>query len=101
MDVHPKAAAMLGFARRSRHLILGELALEQGIKSRRAQLVILAEDVAPRKKEALEQWCRSAGIPFLILGTRETYARIFNIQPQGFIGVTDLQMAQAILVNVQ
>jgi ribosomal protein L7Ae-like RNA K-turn-binding protein len=97
MDIHPKIAAILGFARKSRRLTLGESALEQGIKNGRIRLVILAEDILPKKKEALAQWCQSADIPFLILGTKEAYARIFSIQPQGFIGVIDLQMAQAIL----
>jgi ribosomal protein L7Ae-like RNA K-turn-binding protein len=97
MEVHPKTAAMLGFARKSGCLLLGKLALEHGMKSGRVRLAVLAEDTPPKKREALEQWCRSAGISFLILGTKEAYARIFNIQPQGFIGVTDSQMAQAIL----
>jgi ribosomal protein L7Ae-like RNA K-turn-binding protein len=99
VDIHPKTAAMLGFARRSKRLVLGESALEQGVKSGRIRLVILAEDVPLKKREIWGQWCRRAGIPFLISGTREAYARIFNIQLQGFIGVTDVQMAQAILNN--
>jgi ribosomal protein L7Ae-like RNA K-turn-binding protein len=101
MNIRPKTAALLGFARKSGALILGESALEQGIRNRRIQLVILAEDTLPKKRKALGRWCQSLKVPFVILGTKEAFGRIFNIRPQGFAGVTDLQMAQAILSDNQ
>ena len=97
MSVNPKTAALLGFARKSLKLILGELSVEQGIKNGQAKLVILAGDVADKKKTIIEKWCRDKGISFLELGDKDAYGKLFDTRPQGFIGVTDPQMAQAIL----
>jgi ribosomal protein L7Ae-like RNA K-turn-binding protein len=100
MTVSHKTAALLGFARKSGKLVMGEFLVEQGIKNGQARLVILAEDIKDKKKNIIEQWCGGMGIACLICGTRHTYGSIFNTRPQGFISVTDLQMAQAILGSV-
>jgi ribosomal protein L7Ae-like RNA K-turn-binding protein len=97
MPLNHKTAALLGFVKKSGRLILGEFQVEQSIKNGRVRLVILAEDVKAKKKDILEKWCESVGVHFLILGTKEAYGQVFNTQPQGFVGVTDIQMAQAIL----
>ena len=96
MSINPKIAALLGFARKSRKLAVGEITVENSIKTGKAKLVILAEDVTEKKKKIIERWCHDKGINFLVLSDKATYGRIFNTQPQGFISVTDIQMANTI-----
>ena len=96
MSIDPKTKALLGFARKSRRLALGELSVEQCIKNGQAKLVILAEDLTEKKKTIIERWCHDKGINFLVLSDKATYGQLFNTQPQGFISVTDTQMAKAI-----
>ena len=94
--IDPKIATLLGFARKSKSLALGELAVEQSIKKGQAKLVILAEDVSAKKKTIIEKWCHDKDIYYLALSDKETYARVFNTRPQGFISVSDIQIAKSI-----
>jgi ribosomal protein L7Ae-like RNA K-turn-binding protein len=100
MTLSHKTAALLGFAKKSGTLITGEFPVEQSIKNGQARLVILAEDIKDKKKDIIGKWCGGLGIACLIWGMRHTYGSIFNTQPQGFISVTDVQMARAILGSV-
>lgn len=101
MSLQPKIGTLLGFAAKSNKLLLGEYSVENGIKTRKAKVVILAEDVSLRRREKLQYWCQDMEIPFLTLGYKEEYGKLLRKKPLGLLAVTDAQMAKAICQAAQ
>jgi len=94
--LQPKIVALLGFATKSGKLLLGEYSVESGIKTKKAKLVILAEDVSLRRRNILEFWCRDKEISFLVMGSKEEFGKLLNKKPLGLLAITDSQMAKAL-----
>ncbi len=91
-----KVITLLGFAVKSGKLLLGEYSVESGIKTKKAKLVILAEDVSLRRRNILQLWCADRNIAFLVMGTKEEFGKLLCKKPLGLLAVTDGQMAKAI-----
>lgn len=96
MTIQPKIGTLLGFAAKSNQLLLGEYSVETGIKTKKAKLVILAEDVNIKRREKLQYWCQDMEIPFLTFGNKEEFGKLLSKKPLGLLAVTDAQMAKAI-----
>lgn len=60
---------MLGLCQRAGKVASGDLAAEQAIKKRKANLVILAEDASERTQEKFVFLAGQAGIPVYRVGT--------------------------------
>ena len=96
MALEPKIGGLLGFAAKSGRLLLGSSAVENGIKIKKAKLVIAAVDINPKKQEILSYWCKDLDILFLCLGTKEEYGRLLRKKPIGLLAVTEEKMAAGI-----
>ena len=96
MILIPKIGTLIGFAAKSRTLLLGEFSVENGIKSKKAKVIIMAEDVNLRRREILKHWCQDMEIPFLALGTKEEFGKLLNKKPLGLLAITDAKLAEAI-----
>lgn len=96
MTLDPKIGTLLGFAAKSNQLLLGEYSVENGIKTKKAKLVILAADVSLRRRDILRFWCGDMEIPFLNIGTKEEFGELLRKKPLGLLAVTDTQLAKAI-----
>ena len=53
MELKPNIATLIGFAAKSRKLLLGTYSVEEGIRGRKAHLVLVAEDTAVKVKDLL------------------------------------------------
>ena len=100
MNLNPKIAAMIGFAEKSGKLLQGTHAVEDVIRRRRAQLVLAAADLNPKRLKILKQWCESSGIPMLTCGEKEEYGRLLRKRPLGLLAITDLEMARGVINSV-
>jgi len=101
MNIHPKIGALIGFAAKSNKLLLGSYSVEYGIKTKKAKVVILAEDVSLRRREKLLYWCQDMGIPFLTMGNKEEYGKLLRKKPVSILAVTDEKMAEAICLAAE
>ena len=97
MGLDPKIASLIGFAAKSGKLLLGTYSVEEGIKHRRAKLVLAAEDVNPKRLDILEKWCRDMEIPFLAAGIKQDYGALLKKPPLGLLALTDENMASGII----
>ena len=101
MALPPKIKVMIGFAARSRTLLLGTYAVEQSIRQRRAKLILAAEDSNEKRLEILRLWCSDMDIPFLAVGTKEEYGVLLHRAPTGLLALTDAHMVSGILQAVE
>lgn len=62
---------MLGLCQRAGKLASGDLAAEQALKKRKANLLILAEDASERTREKFVKLAVQTGVPCFLVGTRD------------------------------
>lgn len=62
---------MLGLCQRAGKLASGDLAAEQALKKRKADLLILAEDASERTQEKFIQLATNTRVPCYRVGTRD------------------------------
>ena len=96
MALEPKIGGLIGFAAKSGRLLLGSSAVENGIRIKKAKLVVAATDINPKKQEILSFWCKDLDILFLSLGTKEEYGRMLRKKPIGLLAITDEKLAAGI-----
>jgi len=95
--LNPKAAGLLGFARKAKKLVSGEAAAEVALKKGQARLLILAEDISPNLQKRYTLWCRDEGVPLLSGDTKLNLGLALGLSPRTVIVVTDENFAQSIL----
>lgn len=97
MTVTNEVSTLLGFAKKAGKLYSGESAVKNAINKKLVFLVIMAEDIAEKRKEYWEKSCRFAGIKIIQLGTKKDFGSILGLSDRGILGVADSNMALAIL----
>ena len=97
MGLDPNIAAMIGFAAKSGKLLLGSYSVEEGIRRKRAKLVLAAEDINPKRSGILRKWCQDMGIPYLAAGIKADYGALLRKPPLGLLALTDGHMADGII----
>ena len=95
--LNPKITGIIGFAARSGKLLLGKYSVEQGIKSKKAKIVLASEDMSAKRREVLRLWCTDMDIPFLTLGSKEEYGALLKKPPLGLMALTDANMVLGII----
>jgi len=98
MSLDPKIAGLLGFAAKSGKLLLGTYSVEQSIRQKRAKLVLVAEDINPKRLTILHQWCADMEIPFLAVGTKEEYGDMLRKPPLGLLALTEDNLVKGIIM---
>jgi len=67
----PSLHSLLGLCQRAGQLVSGDLAAEQALRRRRADLVLLAADASERTRSKFSHLAAQAGAPCYSVGTRE------------------------------
>jgi ribosomal protein L7Ae-like RNA K-turn-binding protein len=62
---------MLGLCQRAGKTASGDLAAEQALKKRKAELLILADDASERTREKFVELAARVGVPCYCAGTRD------------------------------
>ena len=101
MSLDPKIAAMIGFAAKSGKLLLGTYSVEQGLRQKKAKLVLAAENINPKRLEILRMWCSDMDIAFLVTGLKEEYGQLLRKPPLGLLALTDEHMASGIIAEAK
>ncbi|MDD2432101.1 MAG: ribosomal L7Ae/L30e/S12e/Gadd45 family protein [Clostridia bacterium] len=96
MIIPQKVKALLGFARKSGQLFAGEQAVKNCLKTKRAQLILIATDFPEKRKDFISKWCVDQKVVYFILGTKEEYGEILGTTPRSLLVVTDKKMAEKI-----
>mgnify|MGYP001065304683 CR=1 FL=1 len=96
MKFPEKVKPLLGFARKSGRLFLGEKAVKASLKRGEAQLVLFATDFSEKRREFIGQWCASQQVPFFTVGTKKEYGTILGVNLCSLLVITDKKIAAKI-----
>lgn len=87
---------LLGFAQKSNKVISGEAAVKATIEQGKINLLILADDLAEKRKKHWKYLADDLAIPTIAIGTKLQLGLAMGMSPRSVLGITDLDMANAI-----
>ena len=94
-------AALLGFAQNAGRLATGLDAALRAVRSRRARLLVLAEDASERLGERVREAAAAARIPLVRWGTKAGLGALLGRRDVGVVAVCDAGFAGALLKAAQ
>ena len=91
---------LLGFAQKGKNLAAGEANVEAYLKKGRVCLLLIAEDQSVKNQQKWQFLAENYEIEAVIFGTKEELGHAIGLSPRGIVGITDEQMAKAILKKI-
>lgn len=89
----------LGLMRRSGNLITGQELVINSIRSQKAKLVILTEDIGDSSKKKIIDKCHFYEIPFEIMGTKADLSKAIG-QNRSVVATTNNGFARGLLQKI-
>lgn len=93
--------SMTGIAQKAGRLASGEFAVEAGVKSGEAKLVILAVDASDNTKKLFNNKCKFYGVPVIETMTKEELGHSIGKDYRAVAAVLDQGIADAILKTLK
>lgn len=87
---------LIGLAYRARKVTLGEEMIIKDIQSKRAKLVLLANDTGPKTKKKITDKCKSYQVPFMIVDDRDTLSNAIGKSQRVAVAILDSGFANKI-----
>ena len=91
---------LLGFAQKGKNLAAGEANVEAYLKKGRVCLLLIAEDQSAKNQQKWQYLAEDYEIEAILFGTKEELGHATGLSPRGIVGITDEQMAKAILKKI-
>ena len=91
---------LLGFAQKGKNLAAGEANVEAYLKKGKVHLLLIAEDQSAKNQQRWLYLAENYAIEAILFGTKEELGRAVGMSPRGIVGITDEQMAKAILKKI-
>ena len=92
-----KVLNLLHMARKARKVQMGFDACERSCSGGAAKLLIVAEDLAEKKKTKLKDIADAYNVKFLVFSSKEKFGQEFNTRDLGVICVEDVNFSIGIL----
>ena len=89
--------SLLGLAAKAGRVVSGGFSAEEAVRSRKARLVIIAEDAQANTVKKFTDKCSYYKIPLRFYGTKEALGNAVGRQDRTCVAVTDRGFADSIL----
>lgn len=96
-----KVFSLLGLAAKAGKTASGGFSVEEAVKSRKAHIVILANDAQYNTVKKFTDKCRHHNVPLRFYGSREELGRAVGKETRACVAVTDRGFAQSLLKKLQ
>ena len=93
-DSRRRVLSLRGFAVRSGRLTPGFALTRQGLAAGEVHFVLAADDLAPRRLEALRRAARERSVPMVEGWTRAELGSLLDRGATGAVGITDADLAR-------
>ncbi len=92
-----RVLSLLGLASRAGKIAAGGFSAEEAVKSRKARLVLIAEDTQSNTVKKFTDKCTFYKVPLRFYGTKESLGHAVGRESRACIAVTDRGFAESIL----
>lgn len=95
-----KLHSYMGFAKKSRNLIMGYNTCLFAMNKRKVKLLIIAEDTAENTRKKIEKDAKKHQVTYRIYGTGDELSEMAGTGGRSIFGITDQNFAQVILKEI-
>lgn len=92
-----KVFSMTGLATRAGKTVSGEFSVENAVKKKKAQLVIVSEEASDNTKKLFMNKCKFYNIPIFICGSREQLGKATGNIERASIAILDESFSKSII----
>lgn len=92
-----KVLAMIGMAKRAGKVTTGAPLCEKAVRSGRAKLVIIAEDISKNGKKAMTDCCKHYRVPWIQYATKSSLGEFTGAEERAVAAISDEGLAKAVL----
>ncbi len=96
-----KILSTLGIAARGRNFVSGEFMTEKAVKSRKAYLVIVAEDASDNTRKMFRDMGEYHKVPVYVYGTKAGLAQAIGKEMRASLAVTEEGIAKSIIQKLE
>lgn len=94
-----KILGMIGLARRARSAITGAEICEAAVRSGKARLVIIAEDMSDGGRKAITDVCSYYKVKYIEYGTKQQLGKATGADERAVVAICDSGLARAVLTK--
>ncbi len=88
---------LIGFARKSGNLIIGETQCELGVKTKKISLLIIASDMNHKTVERMTQLCNNEGVPYKVMMSKTELSSAIGKENVGLFGISNKKFSRALI----
>ena len=97
MESNNRILGLIGLVAKAKKLCFGSDSVEEQIKKKKVQLVIVAEDSSQRTKEKFKKLCEQYNLPIIISEQIQTLSKAIGKSNKAIIGIEEPNLAKEIL----
>ena len=91
---------LIGFARKSGNIILGETLCVEGIKRGKISLMIIAEDLNESTKKKIIQLCESESVSYRVMMDKNELSKAVGKDNYGLFGISNKKFSRALIEKI-
>ncbi len=95
-----KLHSYMGFAKKSRNLIMGYNTCLFAMNKKKVKLLIIAEDTSENTRKKIEKDAKKHQVTYRIYGTSDELSEMAGTGGRSIFGITDQNFAQVILKEI-
>ena len=95
-----KLHSYMGFAKKSRNLIMGYNTCLFAMSKKKVKLLIIAEDTSENTRKKIEKDAKKHQVTYRIYGTSDELSEMAGTGGRSIFGITDQNFAQVILKEI-
>ena len=92
--------SLLGLARKAGNLIVGETLCEEGVKSKKVSLLIIASDLNDSTQNRMIKLCEAESVKYIVFSNKEDLSKSTGKENYGLFGVTNKKFSRALLDKI-
>lgn len=94
--INKKILGLIGLSAKARKISFGSDSVEEGIKNKKINLIIVSEDSSERTKDKFKYLSEKYKVPIIIIGTIEELSKAIGKSNKAILGVGDINLSKEI-----
>lgn len=91
--INKKILGLIGLSARARKISFGADSVETGIKKKKVNLIIVADDSSERTKEKFKKLSDEYKIPIIIIGEIQELSKAIGKENKAILGIEDINIS--------
>lgn len=94
--INKKILGLIGLSARARKISFGADSVEDSIRNKKVNLIIVAEDSSERTKDKFKHLSQKYKVPIIIIGKIEELSKAIGKSNKAIVGIKDINLSKEI-----